>query len=66
MPSTRDEPAGVPPDSPESSLWPKIVVRVPPSWKVWLEEAAEARALTVAALVRQCIRALMITRHEGE
>ncbi len=64
MPSARRDPAAVPPEIPESPLWPKIVVRVPPEWKRWLEEAAEARALTVAALVRQCIRSLMITRHE--
>lgn len=63
MSSTRAVPAVVPPDLPESPKWPKIVVRVPPDWKRWLEEAADARALTVAALIRQCIRALMIERH---
>lgn len=41
-----------------------VAVRVPPDWKRWLEEAATARGLSVAALVRQCIRALMITRHD--
>lgn len=63
MPSAHEEPATVPPDIPESPHWPKIVVRVPPEWKRWLEEAAEARALSVAALVRQLIRGLMIERH---
>lgn len=37
-----------------------VVVRVPAQWKRWLEEAAEARGLSVAALVRVCIRDLMI------
>jgi hypothetical protein len=52
------------PDVSESPKWPIITVRVPQEWKTWLEEAAEARALTVAALVRQCIRSLMVTRHD--
>lgn len=66
MPRTRPEPATVPPAAPEteSEAWPVLRVRVPPTWKRWLEEAAEARALPVAALVRQCIRDLMIRRHD--
>jgi len=58
-------PVEVPPDAPESEHWPILRVRVPPDWKRWLEDAAAARALSVAALVRQCIRALMISRHEN-
>jgi hypothetical protein len=65
MPNARPVPAEVPPGLPENPEWPKLVVRVPPDWKRWLEQAAEARALPVAALVRQCIRALMIERHNG-
>lgn len=65
MPRTRQEPAPDSPDAPEDERWPILRVRVPPEWKRWLEEAAAARALPVAALVRQCIRALMITRHDG-
>lgn len=49
----------------ELAKWPVLRVRVPPQWKVWLEDAASVRALSVAALVRQCIRALMVTRHEN-
>lgn len=64
MADARDVPADTPAELHEVEAWPKLVVRVPPSWKVWLEEAAAARALTVAALVRQCIRGLMITRHD--
>ena len=64
MPSSRPERGESAADVPESPKWPIIAVRVPPEWKAWLEEAAQARALTVAALVRQCIRNLMITRHE--
>jgi predicted HicB family RNase H-like nuclease len=41
-------------------------VKVPPEWKRWLEEAAAARAMSVAALVRQCIRGLMIARHDED
>lgn len=72
MPSARPVPAKVPVAAPEaappveSEAWPVLRVRVPPDWKRWLEQAADARALTVAALVRQCIRSLMIQRHEGE
>jgi hypothetical protein len=46
-----------------SERWPVIRVAVPPEWKAWLDEAAKARALSVAALVRQCIRELMLSRH---
>lgn len=45
--------------------WERLELLVPRSWKRWLEEAATARAMSVGALVRQCIRALMITRHEN-
>ena len=38
--------------------------QLPRSWKRWLEEAAQARAMSVGALVRQCIRDLMIRRRE--
>jgi predicted HicB family RNase H-like nuclease len=66
MPSARPEPAPDAPDArAESPHWPKIVVRVPPEWKAWLEEAASARALSVAALVRQLIRELMLERHRS-
>jgi hypothetical protein len=44
--------------------WPVLRVRVPPDWKEWLEDAARHRALSVSALVRQCIRELMIARHK--
>lgn len=65
MPSAHPEPAETPPEvRAESPHWPKIVVRVPPEWKAWLEDAAEARALSVAALVRQLIRGLMLERHK--
>lgn len=62
---TRQEPARDSERERELSAWPILRVRVPREWKVWLEEAADARALSVAALVRQCIRSLMITRHEN-
>lgn len=64
MPDTRRIPADVPERAPEVEAWPILRVRVPPDWKRWLEEAADARAIPVAALVRLCIRALMIQRHE--
>jgi len=63
MPRTRPAPATA--SARESELWPKVVVRVPPDWKRWLDEAARARGLSVAALVRQCIRELMLTRHRN-
>jgi len=50
----------------EVAGWPTIKVRVPPTWKTWLEEAADLRAMSVAALVRQCVRDFMIRRHEDE
>ena len=65
MPEARPIPADAPVEAPEPEHWPILRVRVPPAWKTWLEEAAAARALPVAALVRQCIRALMITRHDA-
>lgn len=40
-----------------------IKLLIPRSWKVWLDEAARVRGLSRAALVRQCIRGLMIERH---
>jgi len=43
----------------------ELRVHVPRSWKHWLEGAAEARALSVGALVRQCIRDLMIRVRES-
>ena len=64
VPGATPDPPLTPLDAPEAPHWPRIVVKVPPEWKRWLEEAAAARALSVSALVRQCIRALMITRHE--
>ena len=51
------------PAEPES--WVRLELLVPPAWKRWLEEAAAARAISVAALVRQCIRDLMIRRHDA-
>ena len=63
MPRANADPPAAPPVV--SERWPVVRVPVPPSWKLWLEEAAEARALSVAALVRQCIRGLMISRHEN-
>jgi hypothetical protein len=64
----RPDPAAIPASAPEleSERWPLLRVRVPPDWKRWLEEAADARALSVAALVRQCIRTLMIARHDHD
>ena len=64
MSAANREPVEVPAAAVER--WPVVKVPVPPAWKRWLEEAAEARALSVAALVRQCIRALMITRHDQD
>lgn len=64
MPRIRPDDVPAAEGVPESPHWPIIPVRVPPEWKVWLQEAASARGLSVAALVRQCIRSLMITRHE--
>jgi predicted HicB family RNase H-like nuclease len=61
----RQRPAVVPPTSRASEVWPVLAVRVPADWKRWLEEAAGARGLSVAALVRQCIRELMIRRHDS-
>lgn len=68
MPKARPGPDPAPVDAlpVEDDRWPLVRVRVPPAWKVWLEEAAAARAMSVADLVRQCIRALMITRHDNE
>lgn len=40
--------------------WVEIRVKIPAPWKRWLEEVAEIRALSVSAIVRQCIRTLMI------
>jgi hypothetical protein len=65
MPNSRADDEPTPSVSHESPGWPLLQVRVPPEWKIWLEEAAQARALSVAALVRQCIRVLMIARHES-
>lgn len=61
MPRATPDPSPAPRPS---DRWPTLKVPVPPEWKQWLEEAAQARALSVAALVRQCIRALMVTRHD--
>lgn len=63
MRHTRPVSAASPPRA--SELWPVLAVRVPPDWKRWLEEAARVRGLSVAALVRQCIRDLMIRRHDS-
>lgn len=46
--------------------WVELRVKVPADWKRWLEQAAHARALSVAALVRQCVRELMLQRHDRE
>lgn len=43
-----------------------IRVLVPLQWRTWLDEAARARGLSRAALVRQCIRSLMVERHRAE
>lgn len=67
--SDRPESGPVPPVTVETSMperWPVLKVSVPPTWKVWLDEAAAARALPVAALVRQLIRDLMVRRHDQE
>lgn len=71
MPPATPDPSPGPPAAAELELepsprWPVLKVPVPPEWKTWLEDAAAARALPVAALVRQCIRALMIRRHDHE
>jgi len=49
-----------------SEDWVDVRVRVPRSWKVTLEEIAQVRALSVAGLVRQLIRGLIIQRHNGD
>ena len=56
-----DSPVNV--EHPIGVRWPIIRVPVPPEWKRSLEDAAQARALSVAALVRQCIRNFMLQRH---
>lgn len=43
--------------------WQELRILVPAQWKRWLQEAASVRGLSVSALVRQCIRELMIERH---
>ncbi len=63
MPKATPDPSPALPAAVER--WPVIKVPVPPEWKRWLEEAAGARAIPVAALVRLCIRDLMIRRHEA-
>jgi hypothetical protein len=67
MPPANKEPTTGPPAAVErvAEPWPVLKVPVPPEWKRWLQDAADARAIPVAALVRLCIRALMIQRHEG-
>jgi hypothetical protein len=60
----RQHAASTPPASRSNEPWVRITVSIPPAWKRWLDEAAAVRGLSVAALVRQCIRGLMVTRHE--
>lgn len=52
------------PDASRVEPWVRLELLVPAPWKRWLEEAAKVRAISVGALVRQCIRDLMIRRHE--
>lgn len=59
-PQTSPEPAAV-----SGRHTAELRIRVPVDWKRWLEEAALVRGLSVSALVRQCIRGLMIERHNG-
>lgn len=73
MPPSRPAPSTIPDgdddvpfgEHPDDSRWAELHVRVPRQWLTWLREAAEARGLPVAGVVRQCIRELMITRHDG-
>lgn len=44
----------------------RLELQIPASWKRWLEEAARARALSVGAIVRLCIRDLMLQRPRDE
>lgn len=49
--------------SPEDP-WERLELDIPGSWKRELEKLAQARALSVAALVRQLIRELILRRHD--
>jgi hypothetical protein len=62
MPTRKPTVAATEPERGEP--WERLELLVPASWKRWLREAATARAMSVGDLVRQCIRALMIQRHE--
>lgn len=57
------KPPAAPPEGSPGEPWVPIRFKVPASWKRWLQEAADHRALTVSALVRQLIRNLMLERH---
>lgn len=46
--------------------WVRLEILIPRTWKAWLVEASQARAMTVSDLVRQCIRGLMIERHRAD
>jgi hypothetical protein len=61
---TRNTPVPVP-DATRVEPWVRLELLVPAPWKRWLEEAAKVRAISVGALVRQCIRDLMIRRHDA-
>jgi hypothetical protein len=53
-------------DAVGSERWVELRIKVPSLWRDWLREVAEARALSVSAIVRQCIRDLMVRRHDDE
>lgn len=61
VPRATREPEPTPP--PAGDRWPVLKVPLPPAWHAWLHEAANARAISMAGLVRQLIRELMIQRH---
>lgn len=64
MSESHSAPALVPIDPPASNMVP-IKLLVPIAWRTWLDEAAKVRGLSRAALVRQCIRGLMVARHDA-
>ena len=59
------KPAVSTPEPARVEPWVRLELLVPAPWKRWLEEAAKVRAISVGALVRQCIRDLMIRRHDS-
>ena len=59
MPETTEQPRE---GRARGGSWVTIKFKVPPDWKRWLDEAAQARATTVSEICRQLIRQLMLGR----